>query len=69
MVMRKMQLGLEKMAVIPQHSNKSEAVVFDSVNQEVILVNQGYFAAAAVDTVTFDEMGKMSVKFARGVTK
>ena len=58
-----------KLAVIPQNSNKSEAVIFDSVNQEVILVNQGHFAAAAVDTVSFDEKGKMSVKFTRGLAK
>jgi len=30
---------------------------------------QGQFTAAVVDTVAFDEMGKMSIKFTRGVTK
>ena len=58
-----------KLAVIPQYSNKSEAVVFDSINQEVILVNQGHFTAAAVDTVAFDEMGKTSVKFTQSAAK
>ena len=28
-----------KLAVIPRYTNKSEAVIFDSVKQEVILVN------------------------------
>jgi len=58
-----------KLAVIPQTSNKSEVVVFDLVNQEVILVNQGHFTAAVVDKMAFDEMGKMSVKFIQGLNK
>jgi len=38
------------LAVVPQIP---EAVVFESVNQEVILLNHGHFTAAAVDTVAF----------------
>ena len=58
-----------KLAVIPKNSNKSDSVVFDSVKQEVILVNQGHFAAAKIHKVVFDETGKMTVKFTRGVAK
>ena len=55
-----------KLAVIPKHANKSQAVIFDSVNQEVVLVDQGNFKASIADTVSYDEGGKMSVKFTPG---
>ena len=52
-----------KLAVIPKSNNKSDAVIFDSVNQEVILVGQGMFKAAMIDRIAFNKDGKMSVKF------
>ena len=52
-----------KLAVIPKNNNKSDAVIFDSVNQEVIMVGQGKFKAAMIDRITFNKDGKMSVKF------
>jgi len=58
-----------KLAVIPRHANKSEAVIFDSVKQEVVLVNQGKFRASVVDKVSYDENGKISVKFTSGIAK
>ena len=58
-----------KLAVIPQNGNKSHAVVFDSVNQEVIMVGQGSFQASVIQKITFNEDGKMSVKFTKGVEK
>ena len=58
-----------KLAVVPKNSNRSEAVIFDSVNQEVIIHHEGHFAAAVIEKITFDEMGKISVKFTQGVTK
>ena len=58
-----------KLAVIPRHANKSEAVIFDSVTQEVVLVDQGHFKASVINKVSYDESGKMSVKFTPGIAK
>ena len=58
-----------KLAVIPRHANKSESVIFDSVKQEVVLVDQGHFRASVVDKISFDESGKISVKFTPGIAK
>ena len=57
-----------KLAVIPQNGSKS-AVVFDSVNQEVIMVGQGSFKAAVIKQIIFSDHGKISVKFTRGLNK
>ena len=40
-----------KLAVIPQNSNKSDAVIFDSANQEVIMVSQGSFRASVIKQI------------------
>ena len=58
-----------KLAVTPRHANKSDAVIFDSVNQEIILIDQGNFKASVIDTISYDESGKMSVKFTPGISK
>ena len=58
-----------KLAVIPRHANKSDAVIFDSVNQEIILVDQGNFKASIIDTISYYESGKMSVKFTPGIAE
>ena len=47
-----------KLSVIPRHTNESEAVIFDSVKQEVVLVDQGHFKASVVDKISYDESGK-----------
>ena len=52
-----------KLAVIPKSSNKSDAIIFDSVNQEVIMVGQGKFKAEMIDKIVFSKDGNMSVKF------
>jgi len=58
-----------KLAVIPQNGNKSDAVIFDSVNQEVIMIGQGSFRASVIKRIIFNEDGKLSVKFTEGLTK
>ena len=58
-----------KLAVIPRHANKSDAVIFDSVNQEIILVDQGNFKASIIDTISYDASGKLSVKFTPGIAE
>ncbi|XP_065894701.1 IgGFc-binding protein-like isoform X2 [Dysidea avara] len=56
-----------KLAVIPQNVNQSNAIVFDSVNQEVVVVGQGSFKAAMVKKVVFTEHG--TAKFTDTVQK
>ena len=58
-----------KLAVIPRIFNASSALIFDSVKQEVILVNHKHqIAAKILDKVTVDETGQVSVKFIKGST-
>ena len=58
-----------KLAVIPQNGNKSDAVIFDSVNSEVIMVGQGSFRVSVIKQIIFNENGKVSVKFTQGLMK
>ena len=58
-----------KLAVIPKNNNKSDAVIFDSVNQEVIMVGHGKFKAAMIDQIIFNKDGKMTVKFSKNKQK
>ena len=44
-----------KLAVIPRHANKSEAVIFDSVTQKVVMVDQGHFRASVVHKILYDK--------------
>ena len=47
-----------KLAVIPRDDkNKSNAIIFDSVNQEIIINGQGTFKAAAIDRIIFSKNG------------
>jgi len=39
-------IWIGKLAIIPRHANKSKAVIFDSVKQEIVLVNQWQFRAS-----------------------
>ena len=62
----KTQIG--KLAVIPRNSNLTNALIFDSVKQEVVLVSQRHhIPAAIIDKVTIDEMGQVSVKFTQNI--
>ena len=57
-----------KLAVIPQDTKKShQAVVLDSIKQEVILMNQGHFTASKISKISYDATGKMNVKFTLGI--
>ena len=58
-----------KLAVIPQNGNRSDAVVFDSEDQEVIIVGQGSFKASFIKQIMFNEDGKISLKFTKGLKK
>ena len=44
-----------KFAVIPHNNNKSNAVVFDSVSQEVVVVGEGVLSAAMIKQIIFSE--------------
>ena len=56
-----------KMAVIAKKSNTSNAVVFDSVNQQLIVVGEGSFKAAFIKEVIFSEDG--NIKFSQSINK
>ena len=58
-----------KLAVIPRHGSKSEAVIFDSIKQEVVLVKQGHFRASVIDKISYNGNGTMSLKFTSGITE
>ena len=58
-----------KLAVIPQNGNRSDAVVFDSEDQGVIIVGQGRFKASFIKQIMFDKDGKISLKFTKGLKK
>ena len=50
-----------KLAVVPQNRNNSDAVIFDSVNQEILVVGDGNLKAATIKQIKFTENG--TVKF------
>ena len=54
-----------KLAVIVKRSNSSNAVVFDSVKQQVTVVEKGSFKAAFIKDIEFTENG--SIKFVHSI--
>ena len=54
-----------KLAVIPQANNKTESVLFDSVNQTVTISSYGSLKASVIEKIIFNDTG--SVKFSRHV--
>ena len=55
--------------MIPRHANKSQSVIFDSGKQEDLLVDRGHLQASVIDKISYDENGKMSVKYTWGTFK
>ena len=56
-----------KLAVIAKKSNTSNAVVFNSVNQQLIVAEEGSFKAAFIKEVVFSEDG--NIKFIESINK
>jgi len=56
-----------KLAVVPQNTDKSEPIIFDSINQNVETVGFGKLQAQIVKTIVFTENG--TVKFTQTVQK
>ena len=56
-----------KLAVIPQNATSSNAVIFDSVNHQVIVVGQGSLSASMIKEIIFNENGM--VKFTQAAEK
>ena len=56
-----------KLAVISQHAHKTQMVIFDSVNKEVIIFGYGKIKAAVIKSITFYEHGK--VKYLQAIKK
>ncbi|XP_065894910.1 uncharacterized protein [Dysidea avara] len=56
-----------KLAILPQNDDKSDAVVFDSVDQEIVVVDDGNLKAAMVKEIIFNENG--TAKFTQTTKK
>ena len=56
-----------KLGIIPQNSSLSNPVIFDSINQQVIVVGKGNFSALMIKEITFNENG--IVKFTQAIHK
>ena len=56
-----------KLAILPQNNDKSDAIVFDSVNQEIVVVGDGNLKAAMVKEIIFNENG--TAKFTQTTKK
>jgi len=56
-----------KLSVIPLTKGQSNAVVFDSVNQEVVIVGKGNLKAAMIKQIIFNENG--TAKFTQTMKK
>ena len=55
-----------KLAVISQGNNKSDAVIFNSVDQDVTIVDKGAFKAKVIKQIIFTRNG--SIKFTQRVS-
>ena len=61
---------IAKLAIIPQHTSMfDQAVILDSIEQEVVMAKQGKFKASIVDEISYDTSGKMFVRLTPGVAK
>ena len=56
-----------KLAVIPHHSNSSEAIIFDSAEQTITVVGRGSFEASIIKKIIISNNDK--VKFIQGIEK
>ena len=56
-----------KLAVIPHNMNKSQAIIFDSIKQEVYLPNQGSFKALVIKQIKIQESGHINIRFTKGL--
>ena len=54
-----------QLAVVSQHRNNSDAVIFNSVDQEVTIVDKGVLKARAIKQIIFTRNG--SIKFTQRV--
>ena len=58
-----------KLAVIPRNVNKSQAVLFDSITQEVNILGQGTFKASMINQIVFKKNQSVSFKLAMSSAK
>lgn len=56
-----------KLAVILQSVSKVQTVIFDSINEDVIIFGYGKFKAAAIKSITFHQSGR--VKYIQSIKK
>jgi len=58
-----------KLAVIPRNMNKSQAVFFDAITQEVNILGEGTFKASMVSQIIFKRNQSVSFKLAMSTAK
>ena len=56
-----------KLAVIPQNMAKAQAIIFDSIKQEVYLPNQVNLKASVVRQIKIQESGHINIRFTKGL--
>ena len=56
-----------KLVVIPQNMVKAQAIIFDSIKQEVSLPNQGNLKASVVRQIKILESGHINIRFTKGL--
>ena len=54
-----------KLAVIPRNMATPQAIIFDSIKQEVHLPNHGNFKASVVRQIQIQENGHINIKFTK----
>jgi len=52
-----------KLAIIPRNNANSNAIIFDSVNQEVVMLNYGKFRASSIKQIIYNKTERTSVVF------
>ena len=58
-----------KLAVIPSIKNDGTAVIFNSINQDVEIQNQGKFKASVIGQININSHNNITVKFTKGMVK
>jgi len=52
-----------KLAIIPRNNVNSNSVIFDSINQEVVMLNYGKFRASSIKQIIYNKTERTSVVF------
>lgn len=56
-----------KLAIIPQNLENAQAIIFDSVKQEVHMPDQGTLKASVIRQIRLQENGHLNIRFTKGL--